>query len=75
MYPEILITATGPGGSYCTSSKPCSEGFGDCDYDYDCKTGLTCGQRDSYADNLVGLIGYTSAIADYCYDPSAATIT
>jgi len=30
------------GLSYCTKSCPCDIGYGDCDYDYECKTGLKC---------------------------------
>jgi len=32
--------------AYCTSSKPCDEGRGDCDYDRDCKMGLICGENN-----------------------------
>jgi hypothetical protein len=77
IYPDVLVEALTVGslGNYCTSSLPCSEGFGDCDSDSECKSGLTCGQRSSYADALAGLTGFESAIADYCYNPSVQTIT
>ena len=47
----------------CSSSTPCSEGEGDCDYDYDCKPGLKCGQRDlDTTDSTWGLVDYPEEI-------------
>lgn len=34
------------GNSCCSSSNKCGEGHGDCDYDYDCKAGLVCGENN-----------------------------
>ena len=36
-------SATCGAWSCCTSSRPCILGEGDCDYDFDCFNGLTCG--------------------------------
>ena len=44
------------GDSYCTKSKPCDLGVGDCDADTDCKQGLKCGQRNN-GEKLPGLTG------------------
>jgi hypothetical protein len=71
------------GDSYCTSSNKCDIGEGDCDRDSDCKTGLKCGQRNSF-ENLPGLTGFEkfegkkgakngsdkNGNGDYCYDPN-----
>jgi len=32
--------------NFCTSAKPCDEGYGDCDNDSHCKSGLTCGNNN-----------------------------
>jgi len=50
-------------GSYCSSSRRCSEGQGDCDTDSDCTTGLTCGK-----DNCRSFHPNASPTADCCYD-------
>jgi len=32
--------------NFCTSAKPCDEGYGDCDNNSHCKSGLTCGNNN-----------------------------
>ena len=62
------------GGSFCTSSNPCSKCQGDCDSSSDCQGGLLCWQRGGGSDlfympgcqhlNIAETTGY-----DFCYDP------
>jgi len=47
---------------YCTSTHMCSEGQGDCDFDNDCATGLTCGVNNCREFNL-----NAQERADCCY--------
>ena len=48
-----------PGWSYCTSSQPCSAGYGDCDLDNECQSNLTCKQ------NVGAKYGWKSSV-DVC---------
>jgi hypothetical protein len=66
------------GDSYCTPSKKCELGKGDCDKDSDCKHGLKCGQRNK-GEKLPGIFGFEKfegkngkdkeKDGDYCFDP------
>jgi len=49
--------------SYCTSSRKCSVGQGDCDTNLDCAAGLTCG-----TDNCRDFHPNADRSADCCYD-------
>jgi len=41
---EVASPKDFPGWSYCTDSNPCPVGYGDCDSDSQCQSGLTCSQ-------------------------------
>lgn len=46
--------------SSCTEQCPCPEGWGDCDYDWDCAPGLFCGEDYGY------LAGSSNEYLDIC---------
>jgi hypothetical protein len=58
-----------PGGDYCTRTNQCNNCYGDCDYDYDCKSGLRCKERGGMEQVIGCRSGGTNAW-DYCYDPN-----
>ena len=49
---------------FCSSTYPCTENQGDCDYDYDCQDYLRCGQDNCPS----SLVDYDPA-ADCCFKP------
>lgn len=76
-----LKTLKSPGAdaSYCTSSTKCPSGYGDCDNDDDCNSGLVCHQRgandsppDGYRFEDVELL---EGSLDYCIDESISAPT
>ena len=55
--------------NYCTSSRQCDVGQGDCDNDSHCKKGLICGSKTGYgdkADNCRNFDPNADANADCC---------
>jgi hypothetical protein len=66
----------------CTTSSPCSVGYGWCEEDSGCEPGLECYQRESFGSipGITGL-GSTDTLAaydktgsvNYCYDPDFQT--
>lgn len=46
------ISPAAPDGSACTAHCPCPEGWGDCDVDSDCRSGLFCGEDYGYLADL-----------------------
>merc|ERR1711935_1239578 len=67
--PELTTGANG--GNGCGAGK-CDVCQGDCDSDADCKSGLTCFQRDRFTP-VPGCSGYGAASFDYCVAPPELT--
>ena len=59
-------SGTNGGASYCSTSCPCAEGYGDCDSDAECLPGLICA-RD------VGANYGVHSSMDFCEQPSGGT--
>jgi hypothetical protein len=69
--PRLKMVEKGVSG--CTSSQRCGLCEGDCDYDYDCKVGFKCFQRNGFAAVPGCKPGGSGDINDwdYCYEPNA----
>ena len=55
--------------NYCSTQNKCGENEGDCDSDYHCKSGLSCGK-----DNCPSYLGFSSS-TDCCFDNVTIIVT
>eukprot|EP00797_Seminavis_robusta_P030259 Sro628_g178050.1 receptor-like protein kinase (990) ;mRNA; r:24176-27788 len=59
----------------CTQFSPCSECFGDCDYDFQCADDLECwNRRAGELSRVPGCNGRGLAGYDYCYKPDPQSL-